>query len=217
MKNTIKQLGICLVLSALSLLPVLTACSDNDDEPAAPEIVISENILTNGMNFSKTGGTSTLSIKSNVSLEVISNQDWCTVTPAASASATVLRYTVTVEENPDAVERTATVTVNGGGLTETFNVVQVAANGLIVESCSPEAVAAEGGIFTVNLKANGNVTVTIHDSWIRETTTRAMSAVTKTFSIAAHYGEAREGTITFTLGDFTETVTVKQLAGELLM
>ena len=91
MKNTIKQLGICLVLSALSLLPVLTACSDNDDEPAAPEIVISENILTNGMNFSKTGGTSTLSIKSNVSLEVISNQDWCTVTPAASASATVLR------------------------------------------------------------------------------------------------------------------------------
>lgn len=215
MKNTIKQLGICLVLSALSLLPVLSACSDSNDEPAAPEIVISENILTNGMNFSKTGGTSTLSIKSNVSLEVISNQDWCTVTPAASASATVLRYTVTVEENPDAVERTATVTVNGGGLTETFNVVQVAANGLIVESCSPEAVAAEGGIFTVNLKANGNVTVTIHDSWIRETTTRAMSAVTKTFSIAAHYGEAREGTITFTLGDFTETVTVKQLAGEL--
>lgn len=53
MKNTIKQLGICLVLSALSLLPVLTACSDNDDEPAAPEIVISENILTNGMNFPK--------------------------------------------------------------------------------------------------------------------------------------------------------------------
>lgn len=42
MKNTIKQLGICLVLSALSLLPVLTACSDNDDEPAAPEIVISK-------------------------------------------------------------------------------------------------------------------------------------------------------------------------------
>ena len=47
MKNTIKQLGICLVLSALSLLPVLSACSDSNDEPAAPEIVISENILTN--------------------------------------------------------------------------------------------------------------------------------------------------------------------------
>ncbi|MBS6238028.1 MAG: cellulase family glycosylhydrolase [Bacteroides sp.] len=126
MKNTIKQLGICLVLSALSLLPVLSACSDSNDAPAAPEIVISENILTNGINFSKTGGTSTLSIKSNVSLEVISNQDWCTVTPAVSASATVFRYTVTVEENPDAVERTATVTVNGGGLTETVTVKQLA-------------------------------------------------------------------------------------------
>ena len=40
MKNTIKQLGICLVLSALSLLPVLSACSDSNDAPAAPEIVI---------------------------------------------------------------------------------------------------------------------------------------------------------------------------------
>ena len=99
------------------------------------------------MSFSKTGGTNTLSIKSNVSLEVTSNEDWCTVTPAASASATVLKYAVTVDENPDAVERIATITVKGGGLTETFNVVQLATNGLIVESCSPEAVAAEGGIF----------------------------------------------------------------------
>lgn len=210
--NKIKIYLVFLFTIALSAFAV--ACSSNEDEAVTPEIVISENILTNGLNFSKTGGTNTLSIKSNVLLEVTSNQDWCTVTPAASASATVLKYMVRVEENPDAVERTATITVNGGGLTETFNVVQVAANGLIVESCSPEAVAAGGGIFTVNLKANGDVTVIIHDSWIRETNTRAMSAVIRTFSVAAHYGEAREGTITFTLGDFTETVTVKQLAGE---
>ena len=130
MKNTVKQLGMCLLLSVLSLFPVVTACSDSDDAPATPEIVISENILTNGMSFSKTGGTNTLSIKSNVSLEVTSNEDWCTVTPAASASATVLKYAVTVDENPDAVERIATITVKGGGLTETFNVVQLATNGL---------------------------------------------------------------------------------------
>lgn len=55
MKNTVKQLGMCLLLSVLSLFPVVTACSDSDDAPATPEIVISENILTNGMSFSKTG------------------------------------------------------------------------------------------------------------------------------------------------------------------
>ncbi len=211
--NKIKNYFVLLFTIALSVFVV--ACSSDDDEAVTPEIVIPENILANGMNFSKTGGTNTLSVKSNVSLEVTSNQDWCTVTPAASASATVFKYTVTAEENPDVVERTAIITVNGGGLTETFNVVQVAASGLIVESFTPEAIAAEGGIFTVNLKANGNVAVTIHDNWIQETTTRVMSAVTKTFSIAAHYGEAREGTITFTLEDLTETVTVKQLAGKL--
>jgi len=212
--NRIKTYLVFCLTIALSAFAA--ACSDsNDDEPATPAITISENILTNGMNFAKTGGTSTLSIQSNVSLEVSSNQNWCTVTPAASASATVLKFAVTVEENPEPEIRTAVITVKAGSLTETFNVVQTAADGLLVESCSPEAVPSEGGIFTVKLRANGDVTVAVHDAWIQETTTRAMSVVTKTFNVAAHYGEAREGTITFTQGEFTETVTVKQLAGTL--
>ncbi len=46
----------------------VAACSGNDD--TVTEITIPANILTDGMTFSKTGGTSTLNIKSNVALKL---------------------------------------------------------------------------------------------------------------------------------------------------
>lgn len=69
MKNIIEKFQICLVLSALLFSSFVAACSGNDDT-VTPEITIPANILTDGMTFSKTGGTSTLNIKSNVALEL---------------------------------------------------------------------------------------------------------------------------------------------------
>jgi aryl-phospho-beta-D-glucosidase BglC (GH1 family) len=40
-----------------------------------------------------------------------------------------------------------------------------------------------------------------------------MTEQTMTFNVAANYGGSRTGTITFTLGSLTETVTVNQLVG----
>mgnify|MGYP000039807681 CR=1 FL=1 len=61
MKNIIEKFQICLVLSALLFSSFVAACSGNDDT-VTPEITIPANILTDGMTFSKTGGTSTLNI-----------------------------------------------------------------------------------------------------------------------------------------------------------
>lgn len=69
MKNIIEKFQICLVLSALLFSSFVAACSGNDDT-VTPEITIPANILTDGMTFSKTGGTSTLNIKSNVALKL---------------------------------------------------------------------------------------------------------------------------------------------------
>ena len=57
MKNIIEKFQICLVLSALLFSSFVAACSGNDDT-VTPEITIPANILTDGMTFSKTGGTS---------------------------------------------------------------------------------------------------------------------------------------------------------------
>jgi hypothetical protein len=85
MKNIIEKFQICLVLSALLFSSFVAACSGNDDT-VTPEITIPANILTDGMTFSKTGGTSTLNIKSNVALEVTSSApEWCKVTAESHA------------------------------------------------------------------------------------------------------------------------------------
>ena len=97
MKNIIEKFQICLVLSALLFSSFVAACSGNDDT-VTPEITIPANILTDGMTFSKTGGTSTLNIKSNVALEVTSSApEWCKVTAESSASSSILKYTVMAE------------------------------------------------------------------------------------------------------------------------
>ena len=203
------------MLLTIALSAFAAACSSDDNDPVTPEITISENILANGMSFSKAGGTNTLSVKSNVTLEVTSNQDWCVVTPAVSASATVFKYTIDVKSNSTTDNRTSVITVKGGNLTETFNVIQTATEGLDLETVLFEDISAAGGIITVKVMTNGEPTITINDSWITEKTeTRAMVDKTKTFIIAANTGKERTGTITFILGDLpATTVTVKQLAG----
>lgn len=215
MKNSYRLFQVCVVLLALSFLPFLAACSGNDD-PVAPEVLIPENILTQGMAFSKTGGTQALNIKSNVELEVASSApDWCKVVAENSASATVRKYSVTAEANTDTSDREARVTVKAGGSEMgSFTVTQTAADGLVIDAASTSFdLPAAGGELTVRLTANGEVKATPDVAWITAVSTRAMEARTFTFTVSSNPLGEREGHITFTLGSLTETVTVKQAAG----
>lgn len=202
-------MGVSLLLA---IFFYATACSGND-EPVAPEIIPAKSEMT----FSKTGGTETLSVKSNVALEVKSNDEsWCRVAPASSASDAVYKYTVTVDANPDTDDRSTTITVKGANITQTINVAQTAADGLIVTPTTFNDVTGEGTQIEVRLTTNSAVTITCNDSWITEISSRAaMTERTLTFNVAANYGDPRTGSITFTLGDLTETVTVNQLAGNI--
>ena len=217
MKNTIEQLKNYLVLLALSLFPFFAACSSDDSGTVVPEVIIPENILTNGMAFAKTGGTSTLSVKSNVAVEVSSSApDWCTVTAGTSASGTIFKYTISVTDNSDTSDREATVTVKAADREAGhFTVRQTAADGLIVDDASKShEVVAAGGEISVKLTANGEVVATPDVSWIKVVNTRAMTDKTMAFTVLPNYAEERDGHISFTLGDLTATVTVKQAKGE---
>ena len=46
-----------LLLLTIALSAFAAACSSDDNDPVTPEITISENILANGMSFSKAGAT----------------------------------------------------------------------------------------------------------------------------------------------------------------
>ena len=62
----------------------------------------------------------------------------------------------------------------------------------------------------VKLTTNGEVTATPDVSWITAPQTRAMAEKTFTFTVAKNVIAERVGHISFTLGNLTETVTVKQ-------
>ena len=207
--NFIKTL-IILLLPAFFV--GIAACSGSDD-PVTPEVIPAKT----EMAFSKTGGSETLSVKSNVPLEVKSNDEsWCRVAPASSASDAVWRYTVTVDANPQTDDRSTTITIKGGNITQTVKVVQTAADGLIVKPAVFNDVTGEGTQIAVKLTTNGAVKIAINNSWITEVTARAaMAEQTVTFNVAANYGDPRTGSITFTLGDLSETLTVHQLKANL--
>ncbi len=89
-----------------------------------PEITLS----TSSMSFEAAGSSSSFSVTSNVYWTVSSDQSWLTLSPTAgSASSYSSGVTVTVAENTEYEERTATISVTGQGVTKTISVTQAAA------------------------------------------------------------------------------------------
>lgn len=218
MKNTLKQFKTCVMLLMLAL-PLFSciACSDDDKEDVTPQITIPENVLGEGMTFQSAGGTQKFSVQSTMFVEAKSSDEtWCKVSVGVTtATMMVTPIEVTVQPNTNPTDRTATVTITGGGLSKEVKVTQTAVDGLEVAPGLFEDFPAEGGTIQVKLTANGDVKVTVNDSWITESTlTRAdMEDKTKSFVIAANPGTERTGTILFTLGAIEKEVTVRQLAG----
>ena len=140
----------------------LVSCSSNDDEGEEPTEVteIKTSADSGGLTFAKGSSSLDLYIQADGTLEVTSNQTWCKVAEAASASAKVKKYTVTVETNTETSDRTAVITIKAGKLTKTVDVFQTAADGLVVSTPSFE-VRAGGENITVKYITNGEPEVTI--------------------------------------------------------
>jgi aryl-phospho-beta-D-glucosidase BglC (GH1 family) len=87
---------------------------------------------------------------------------------------------------------------------------------LIIAQTTFNDIPGAGADIEIKLTTNGDVTATCNVSWITQSAAlRSMSERTVNFKVSSNYGDPREGTITFSLGSLTETVTIKQLAGEI--
>lgn len=186
------------------------ACSD-DDEQVTHDWSDAEFLVSNEkMTFSATGGTAELYIQSTTTPSVTCDGSWLTLEQRPTDSKKMYVYNVTVPQFEENNDRSATITVAAGGVTKTVEITQVARDGLIIENTSFDVGTSESTI-TVNLKANGAFTVTPNVEWIQETGTRAdMADYSRKFTIAANVGTARTGSISFTLNDITESVTINQ-------
>ena len=205
--------------SLLALMAIMSsiACSDTetiaDGGVKVPDgLNISETLLNNGLTVSKTGGETTISVQSKQAVQASSDQSWCTVTVGSTSQMMqVTPVKVSVAANSETDDRTANISITSGSESKTVKVTQKAFEGLVLKTTSID-LPAEGGPFTVELKANGAYTVETGDAWITQTKVKSMTDYTEQFTAAANPAAERTGSITFTRESIVEKLTVRQAA-----
>lgn len=184
----------------------LASCS-SDKEDVSAEIKPNKESLS----FPKEGGTEILYVQSNTTLEINSSESWCSIKEESSASASNRKFSITAAANPETDERLATLTFSDAGISRKVDVVQAAATRFIIKN-PVFNVSGEGGVISVEMSVSGAYEMKINnEDWIRPVSTKAMSDKTEQFLIDKNQmAQERTGTITFTMADITETVTVTQ-------
>ncbi len=207
-----------LLLSAVVCLAGLFSCggekNGGDDIPEG--ITIADKYLSEGVSFASAGGEVTISVQSKNDVTATPSASWITISKGSTSPAlSVTPFTLKVAENTELADRSANITFSDGKNSKSVSVVQAAASGIVIKTQSFD-VPAEGGEISVQLSANADYSFEIGAFWITSASTRAsMADFTEKFTVAANATPAkRSGTIIFSVGGKSETVTVNQAAGE---
>ena len=185
-------------LIALIGLLVLTGCPQPDpgEDPVLTPIKTDYSIGAEG-------GELKITFKTNQTYEAKSNANWLKVSTPTKA-VTTETVTVTAEANKSTEARTAKVTIKAGTLDATITVTQA---GLVptidIKGSTSFTIGAEGGDVTVDVTSNVDYNVDIDVAWISRKGT--------TFTVKPNESESdRSGVITFSYGDISRVVSVKQ-------
>jgi endoglucanase len=184
------------------LLPVCS-CTKENPEPA-PQLIVSAEAL----DFAHTGETKVFHIKTNVKWTIAVSDAWCEVSPASGDGGGTASVDVSAWANESPSVRSATLTVTAGALSKTVAVTQGGSSFLTVSPVGSISVATEGETIAIEVQASGSFTVKTSAAWI---TVGQLTGTMQHFAVATNNTVAsRQGTITFTLGALTATVTVAQ-------
>ena len=138
--------------------------------------------------------------------------DWCSLSTSSGKRGTAT-ITVSVTENKEYDDRSASINFVCGDVKRTIVVTQKKKDALLLTSTRQDVVK-EGGRFTVEVKANVSFTYEIAESaksWIKSVGTKGLTTSTMTFDVAANDSfNKREGEITFTSTAGSEVVKVYQ-------
>ncbi|MGM9779671.1 MAG: cellulase family glycosylhydrolase, partial [Prevotella sp.] len=192
---------------------VCLSCSSTDD--TGDDLTVTFKVTADNITFSKTGGQQTFSVQSMDAVSAESDQPWCKVTVGETSpklKATPVK--VEVGENTEVNDRQATISIKSGSNVHTVSVTQLPKDGILLEETTMN-VGNEGETVTVKLKSNADYKVEISDTWLKVVTTRAnMQEHETVLEISKNNGNERSASVTFTVGEATETLTVIQAAGQ---
>ena len=172
-------------------------------------------------NFSGTNPQpATFSISSTTPWEITGyeNADWLNVKPSSSAlSSLSADVTITAAVNETYEERSATLTLKGEGIDQTWTVQvkQSKKSKIFVQPVGEEFASVESSL-SFTIETNLDWEVRSADSWLTfdKTSGKGTGAVeTITATAAANPGTERTTTVTITAGNDTETFEVTQKGG----
>lgn len=200
------------------------ACSDEKEaiSPIVPDEPKQSIIISADQNtapvMEQDGGTTTLSFTATADWKADVNAitraaDWVSVQPT-QGSAGKATLTISTNSNDTYDERNAAITLTSAGQRTILTVTQKQRDALLLSSHKVE-LEADGGTFTINLKANVQVSSEIESeiNWLKavDTKTRALTETTLTFQADENTApETRQAVITLTGGGLTEQVRVYQ-------
>ena len=172
-------------------------------------------VSTKNLSVDYALGSTTFTITSNTNWNVSDDAEWLSVSPASgSGSGTV---TVSYTVNPNTAQRSGTVNVAGGGITDTIIVIQEAQPFMLTASPSNISVGYGLGNATFTITSNTSWTVNDDVGWI--STFPSSGSGNESVILIYEYNpntSQRIGTITVSGGGITDTVLVRQDAKKFL-
>ncbi|MBF0224593.1 MAG: M6 family metalloprotease domain-containing protein [Desulfobacterales bacterium] len=153
-------------------------------------------------------GIFTVAVTSNVSWTVTESATWLSVSPTSGTNNG--SFTVNYDANTGN-ERSAIITVSGGGKTATVTVTQNAVSSLSVTPAT-KTVENISGTFNVTVTSNVSWTISEGSTWISVSPTSGINNGSFTVSYGANTGTERSAIIAVNGGGKTATVTVTQKA-----
>lgn len=178
------------ILFILSFCMLLLACSDSNDPIKLiekPLVETKDLVITlekSNIDFTNQGGSTSISIESNVLWTTKSSASWCTVTPSSgNKSTTSIALVVSANDNYDT--RSCTVTIEGGNTSKTITVNQGEKLGLFITQDSYE-LGNEESTIEVEVRTNVEYKVVINDGWITQAETRGLRTKNLVLNISAN-------------------------------
>ena len=166
-------------------------------------------ITPESLSFTAEGGNETITVTSNLSWTVTSSDAWLTLSNSSGEGDATL--TVVAQENTSTSSRSGILTFKGKDITFTVNVTQEGASPNFSVTPTTLSFTSSGGNQSVSVKSNQAWTVSFDVSWLSLSTASGTGDATVSITAQANTStDNRAGTVTFTSGGKTYTVTVIQ-------
>lgn len=211
-------------LGLFLLIFVVICCSktepDNPETPVTPaepdKLELAASVDRNPV-VSVEGGTVEISFTASTSWSASIINDradaWCSVSPAGGGAGSG-KITVTVKENSEPDDRSATVVIKAGTASQIINITQKQKDAIILTATKFE-LPEEGGEFSVEIKSNVSFKYTISEDakdWIAYVSTKALTTTVMTFSVEKNERlVGRNGNIIIGEGALCDTIKVYQV------